>query len=93
MSRTELIVTSIPMKEGRCKFCHARIFFAMRASQPGKPAVLLPWDHPKPWPLSVVRNDDTGLVIETWSMERIHFASCTRKPVRKFRPARRRVHA
>lgn len=91
--RTVQVVSSIPVKEGRCKYCRARILFAMRASRPGHPAMLLPFDPPRPWPLSHVRNDETGLVIETWPAAALHFTTCTHKPVRKFRPRRGRVHA
>jgi hypothetical protein len=71
------------ISRGRCKFCRAPILWVTTASRPGSPARTLPFDLPRPWPLSTDRNDDTGLAFETWPASALHFATCPRTDQRK----------
>lgn len=91
MDRLITVITSVGVKQGRCRDCRDPILFAMRASRPGHPAKLLPWNRPRPWPLSTTRNDETGLVCEVWPASALHFTTCRLK---RDRPTKRpRAHA
>lgn len=70
---------------GRCKFCGAAILWVTTASRPGCPARTLPFDLPRPWPLSTDRSDETGLAFEVWPASALHFATC-RRPTDPKRP-------
>lgn len=69
------VVTSVGVREGRCKYCHDRVLWVTRASTPGQPARGLPFNR-RPWPLRTERNDETGLVVEYWPAAELHFATC-----------------
>lgn len=86
-SRIVAVVTSIGVLDVTCRRCGVPILLAMRASQPGKPAKWLPFDRPRPWPLSSVRNDETGIVIEHWSTEKLHFVTCAAPKPKPKRPS------
>lgn len=87
--RTVTIVAST-VQPGTCRYCRAHILWATRASQPGAPAKTLPFNRPRPWPLSTTRNDETGLTFEVWPAEALHFVSCPHQPPRRVSPGARR---
>jgi hypothetical protein len=80
-SRTVTIVAST-VTQGRCRYCGAGILWATTESRPGARARTLPFNRPRPVALSTSRNDEIGLVFETWPSSSLHFASCTRPPAR-----------
>jgi hypothetical protein len=85
--RTIMVVSSVEMGRGKCRYCGAPVLWVTTASQPGRPARTLPFDPPRPWPLRTDRNDDTGVAFEVWPTSALHFASCKQQP--KAKPKRR----
>lgn len=80
-SRTVVVVAST-VTHGRCRYCHDPILWATTASTPGQRARTLPFNRPRPYPLSTTRNDEIGLVFEAWPSSSLHFTTCARPPAR-----------
>lgn len=78
-----LTIVASSVTRGRCRYCRQPIVWATTASEPGKPARSLPFTAPRPFPLSVTRNDDTGVAFEHWPKAALHFKSCAYRPPRK----------
>lgn len=77
-SHTITVVAS-NAKEGRCRYCRERILWVTTASEPRRPARTLPFNVPRPIPLSVRRNDESGIVFEVWSSASLHTETCRRR--------------
>jgi hypothetical protein len=90
--RLIVVVASLGVSPGKCKYCGGAILWATTASRPGHPAKTVPWNRPRPWPtVTPVRNDETGLTFESWPASALHFTTCTRRPERSTK--RPRAHA
>lgn len=87
-----ITVVASSLERGRCRYCGAPILWATTTSSPGHPAKSLPFSVPRPFPLSVTRNDETGVVFEHWPKAALHFRSCPDRPKQTSTKARR-THA
>jgi len=71
-----ITIVAAGFNRGTCRYCGAPILWVTTASEPGKPSRTLPFSTPRPRPLSVSRNDDTGVVFENWPRASLHSRSC-----------------
>lgn len=76
-------IVASSVTRGRCRYCQQPIVWAITESKPGRPARTLPFDAPRPWPLSETRNDETGVVFEYWPTMALHLRTCPHQPIRR----------
>ncbi len=74
---TTITVVANSAKDGKCRHCGKRIAWVTVVRDKGKPARMMPFDKPTPWPLNVVRNDETRVALEVWPRTALHFTTCS----------------
>lgn len=76
-------IAAVTVSRGTCRYCGQGVLWATTASRPGYPSKTLPFNPPRPFPLSTRRNDETGVVFEDWPRAALHVITCKRQPARR----------
>lgn len=84
-------IVASSVRRAQCRYCGAPILWATTARERDRPSRNVPFDVPRPFPLSVSRNDETGVTFENWPRGARHWYTCQGPRPAVWRPARREV--